>query len=124
LDGVPLFGERAAARPAIFSEHRWFEGGSYVARLVESGTLKLHDVRDGARGRERQELYDLGSDGDERHDLLGDPPPAALARLPELRAQLSEFGVGVALGAAPTVSHIDPQTAERLRLLGYEEERH
>jgi len=118
-DGSALFRDRDQLRPAVFSEHRWFEGGDYVARLVERGPLKLHDVRDDGRGEERQELYDIATDAGEQHNLIEAPPPAARDQLAAMIAALSEFGVGDAVAMAPSVSRIDAQTRERLRALGY-----
>jgi len=118
-DGLPLFQNRDEPRPAVFSEHRWFEGGDYVARMVERQSLKLHDVSDEARQRQRQELYDLASDRGEHHNLIDDPPTTAGEQVPAMLAALAEFGAAGGVAMAPSVSEIDPQTRERLRALGY-----
>jgi arylsulfatase A-like enzyme len=118
-DGVALFRGGAALRPEVFSEHRWFEGGDYIARMVERGALKLHDVQDDGRRRQRQELYDLASDRGESNNLIDDPPAAVGEQVPAMLASLAEFGAAGGVAMAPSVSKIDPQTQERLRALGY-----
>src|SRR5207245_8660852 len=83
LDGRALFAAGAnGGTPTAYAEHWWFEGGTYVSRMVRQGALKLHETRDEARGQERTELYDLAGDAPEQRNLLENP------------SAVSENGVG------------------------------
>jgi arylsulfatase A-like enzyme len=98
--------------------------GRYLRRLrsIESNGLRYIWSSDG-----RHELYDVAADPAEEHDLAGDPRFAARER--ELRERLEAFvasaseparrpGVVTPAGEG-AFEGLDPESAERLRELGY-----
>src|SRR5262249_20687235 len=72
-DGRALFAAQDGVTPTAFAEHWWLEGGTYSAKMVQRGDLKLHDAHDEARGQERSELYNLAKDATEQRNLLENP---------------------------------------------------
>jgi arylsulfatase A-like enzyme len=112
FDGRDLFGEANDDRP-VFSECYRFEGARYMARMVQLDGRKLIQTRDDAFGAERFELYDVTRDPSEQDDLLG---TSAVPGGDPLTPLLTGFGGSVAEGAP---KRIQPDTAERLRALGY-----
>lgn len=117
-DGRPLFAADATTTPTAYAEHFWFDGGTYVSRMVERGELKLKETKDEARGKEKTELYDLASDGGEQRNLLENAGAVRENGLGELQDLLAQFGDKVSVGSAVAVE-VDPSTRERLRALGY-----
>jgi arylsulfatase A-like enzyme len=119
LDGRALFAD-SDHRPAppAYSEHWWFEGGTYVSRMVREGQLKLQETRDEARGQERTELYDLAGDASEQRNLLENPAAVRDNGVGELQSLLARFGDKVSVASAVSVN-VDQSTKERLRQLGY-----
>jgi hypothetical protein len=119
LDGRALFASTpAGTAPAAFAEHWWYDGGTYVSRMVERGELKLKASRDETRGQEKTELYDLAADGGEQRNLLENAAAVRENRLGELQSLLDKFGEKVCVGCTEAVE-VDPSTKERLRALGY-----
>jgi arylsulfatase A-like enzyme len=119
LDGYALFAQPDGRPPRpAFAEHWWFEGGTYVSRMVRQGTLKLQESRDEARGQERSELYDLAGDASEQRNLLANPGAVSENGMGELQALLARFGDRVSVASAVAVD-VDQSTKERLRQLGY-----
>lgn len=118
-DGRPLFVTGAAEQPVTaFSEHWWFDGGTYSSRMVRHGDLKLLESRDASRGQERNELYDLATDASEQRNLLENPTAVSDNGLGELQGLLARFGDKVSVASAVKVK-VDQSTEERLRQLGY-----
>ncbi|MEO8604598.1 MAG: sulfatase [bacterium] len=119
VDGRALFASTATgAAPAAFAEHWWYDGGTYVSRMVERGALKLNESKDEARGQEKTELYDLSADGGEQRNLLENTAAVRENGLGELQGLLDKFGEKVCVGCTEAVE-VDPSTKERLRALGY-----
>ena len=119
FDGRPLFATGAEQSPATaFSEHWWFDGGTYSSRMVRRGGLKLMESRDEARGKERTELYDLATDASEKRNLLENPNAVSQNGVGELQALLDRFGDKVSVASAVRVD-VEQSTKERLRQLGY-----
>jgi arylsulfatase A-like enzyme len=119
LDGLALFTQTDGRPPrAIFAEHWWFEGGTYVSRMVRQGPLKLQESRDEAGGQERSELYDLAGDPSEQRNLLENPSAVSENGVGELQGLLARFGDKVSVASAVAVD-VDQSTRERLRQLGY-----
>jgi arylsulfatase A-like enzyme len=119
LDGLALFARTDASPPRpSFAEHWWFEGGTYVSRMVRQGALKLQESRDEARGQERSELYDLAGDASEQRNLLENPSAVSENEMGELQDLLARFGDKVSVASAVAVD-VDQSTRERLRQLGY-----
>jgi arylsulfatase A-like enzyme len=117
-DGRALFAAAAGGTPRAFAEHWWFEGGTYVSRMVRQGSLKLQETRDSARGQERSELYDLAGDAAEQRNLLENPGAVSEKDVGELQSLLARFGDKVSVASAVSVD-VDQSTRERLRQLGY-----
>lgn len=119
LDGLALFAQTDGGlqRPS-FAEHWWFEGGTYVSRMVRQGALKLQESRDEARGQERSELYNLAGDASEQRNLLENPGAVSENGMGELQGLLARFGDKVSVASAVAVD-VDQSTKERLRQLGY-----
>lgn len=119
LDGLALFAHSEGHPPRpTFAEHWWFEGGTYVSRMVRQGALKLQESRDEARGQERSELYDLAGDASEQRNLLENPGAVSENGMGELQGLLAQFGDKVSVASAVAVD-VDQSTKERLRQLGY-----
>src|SRR5262249_11587529 len=118
LDGRALFAAAADGTPTAYAEHWWFEGGTYVSRMVRQGSLKLQETRDTARAQERSELYDLSGDTAEQRNLLENPGAVSENGLGELHGLLARFGDKVSVASAVSVD-VDQSTKERLRQLGY-----
>ena len=119
LDGRALFASNAAgAVPTVFSEHWWFDGGTYSSRMVRHGGMKLMESRDEAKGQERTELYDLATDASEQRNLLENPNAVSENSLGELQGLLARFGDKVSVASAVRVD-VEQSTKERLRQLGY-----
>ena len=119
LDGRALFAATAnEGTPTAYAEHWWFEGGTYVSRMVRQGALKLQETHDEARGQERTELYDLAGDAPEQRNLLENPSAVSENGVGELQALLARFGDKVSVASAVSVD-VDQSTKERLRQLGY-----
>ena len=118
LDGRALFAAADAGPEAVFAEHWWLEGGTYVSRMVQRGPLKLQETRDEARGKERTELYDLGGDKLEQRNLLENPDALSDNGMGELRSLLARLGDKLSVASAAKVD-VDQSTKERLRQLGY-----
>ncbi|MBX3027535.1 sulfatase [bacterium] len=119
LDGRPLFAADAAQVAATaFSEHWWFDGGTYSSRMVRRGGMKLLESRDETRGQERTELYDLATDASEQRNLLENPTAVSENGLGELQGLLARFGDKVSVASAVRVD-VEQSTKERLRQLGY-----
>ena len=119
FDGRALFANGAATAPATaFSEHWWFDGGTYSSRMVRRGGLKLMESRDEARGQEKTELYDLATDASEKRNLLENPTAVSENGLGELQGLLARFGDKVSVASAVRVD-VEQSTKERLRQLGY-----
>jgi hypothetical protein len=119
VDGRPLFASGAASAPATaFAEHWWLEGGTYSARMVRRGALKLMESRDETRGQERTELYDLATDAGEKRNLLENPGAVSENDLGDLQGRLARFGDKVSVASAVKVE-MEQSTKERLRQLGY-----
>lgn len=119
VDGRPLFASGAeSATATAFSEHWWFDGGTYNSRMVRRGPLKLMESRDEARGKEKTELYDLASDASEKRNLLENPTAVSENGLGELQGLLARFGDKVSVASAVRVD-VEQSTKERLRQLGY-----
>jgi arylsulfatase A-like enzyme/Tfp pilus assembly protein PilF len=109
-DGVslrPLLSGRPQEVPPAYAESQqpWLGYGWAPLAAVRTAGEKLVLAP-------RPELYDLARDPDERKDLAS-ARPADVARLTALARQAE------ARGTAPSVRADDPQTAERLRALGY-----
>ena len=119
LDGRPLFASGAAtATHTAFSEHWWFEGGTYSSRMIRRGGMKLMESRDETRGQERTELYDLATDASEQRNLLENPTAVSENNVGELQGLLARFGDKVSVASAVRVD-MEQSTKERLRQLGY-----
>ncbi|MFN8643960.1 MAG: sulfatase-like hydrolase/transferase, partial [Candidatus Binatia bacterium] len=119
IDGRALFAATAAAAPSpAFSEHWWFEGGTYSSRTVRRGGMKLMESRDEARGQEKTELYDLATDPSEKRNLLENPSALSQNGVGELQGLLAGFGNKVSVASAVRVD-VEQSTKERLRQLGY-----
>lgn len=119
LDGRALFAADAAqASPTAFSEHWWFDGGTYSARMVRHGGMKLMESHDEARGQERTKLYDLATDAAEQRNLLENPTAVSENSLGELQGLLAQYGDKVSVASAAKVD-VEQSTKERLRQLGY-----
>jgi len=119
IDGQALFaGASGGATRAAFSEHWWFEGGTYVSQTVRQGALKLQETRDEARGLERSELYDLAADRSEQRNLLENSAAVSDNGVGELQSLLARFGDKVSVASSVSVE-VDPSTKERLHVLGY-----
>ncbi len=119
LDGRPLFASGAPdATPTAFSEHWWFDGGTYSSRMVRKGGMKLMESRDETKGQERTELYDLASDAKEQRNLLENPGAVSENSVGELQGLLARFGDKVSVASAVRVD-MEQSTKERLRQLGY-----
>ena len=119
FDGRPLFAAVRDGRvPAAFAEHWWYDGGTYVSRMVERGELKFKESKDEARGQEKTELYDLAADGGEQRNLLENAAAVRENDLGELQGLLNKLGEKVCVGCTEAVE-VDPSTKERLRALGY-----
>jgi len=119
FDGRALFGPAdVGTSPAAFAEHWWYDGGTYVSRMVERDNMKLNVSRDEARGKEKTELYDLAADGGEQRNLLENAAAVRENGLGELQGLLDKFGEKVCVGCTEAVE-VDPSTKERLRALGY-----
>ncbi len=89
-------------------------GDAYWSRSLTRGRLKVIESRLGAR--EALQLFDVGADPRELHDLAADEPAIAEA----MRARLAEITAAEASGAPPgETAAFDPVTRERLRALGY-----
>lgn len=118
IDGRPLFPAPAAFDQSTFSEHWWFQGGTYVSQAAARNGFKLTSTRDEAGGRQREELYDLRRDPGERNDMSGsaEARDEEIVGLRTVLADLADDGVAEAGGK---VRKIDSETAERLRALGY-----
>ena len=121
IDGRVLFPAPSPADRPAFTEHWWFEGGTYVARAVEHRGLKLQSAHDEGRGREGEALYDLRQDPAEQSDLLGRGTYEA-SDLTALRRVLADIGGDGPRESAEVLDDIDPATRERLRKLGYLED--
>ena len=117
-DGRALFAATNRGTPTAFAEHWWFEGGTYVSRMVRQGSLKLQETRDAARSQERSELYDLAGDSAEQRNLLENPGVVSDNDMGELQGLLARFGDKVSVASAVSVD-VDQSTKERLRQLGY-----
>jgi len=119
FQGRSLFGRTggvAAARP-VFSE---FPLGGELA-LIDRDRKWMHT-------QEREELYDLREDPDERRDLLrvgtagaSDQPPPALEKLREEAARVTRDNASlrVRLGVQESTEAPAPAVLEQLRALGY-----
>jgi arylsulfatase A-like enzyme len=114
VDRRPGEARRAAAEPgpsgewAAFSESPWFG----KQRAVTKGRYRLIYSLASAR----TELYDIGSDPFEQHDLVETMP----ARVSELRRALAGWRDRVqATVVAGERSRIDQETREQLKALGY-----
>lgn len=119
VDGRPLFAADATTIPATaFSEHWWFDGGTYSSRMVRTGDMKLKESRDESKGQEKTELYDLATDASEQRNLLENPTAVRENELGELQGLLARFGDKVSVASAVKVK-VDQSTEERLRQLGY-----
>lgn len=118
LDGRPLFAAADSPPDTAFAEHWWLDGGTYVSRMVQQGSLKLQESRDETSGKERTELYDLVADRREQRNLLENPEPVSDKSMGELRSLLARFGDRLSVASAVSVD-VDPSTKERLRQLGY-----
>jgi arylsulfatase A-like enzyme len=119
VDGRALFAAAPSdARPTAYAEHFWFDGGTYISRMVERDALKLKETRDEARGREKTELYDLAADSAEQRNLLENHEAVRENGVGELQDLLARFGDKVSVDSAVAVE-VDPSTQERLRALGY-----
>jgi arylsulfatase A-like enzyme len=118
LDGRPLFATGTTPIPTAYAEHFWFDGGTYVSRMVERGELKLKETKDEASGKEKTELYDLAADGGEQRNLLENAGAVRENGLGELQDLLVQFGDKLSVGSTVAVE-VDPSTKERLRALGY-----
>ena len=116
-DGRALFAAQEGVTPTAFSEHWWLDGGTYSAKMVQRGTLKLHDAHDEARGQERSELYDLDGDSAEQRNLLENPGVVSENDMGELQGLLARFGDKVSVASVSV--DMDQSTKERLRQLGY-----
>jgi arylsulfatase A-like enzyme len=116
-DGRPLFAAGEGGTPTVFSEHWWFEGGTYTAKMVQRGSLKLHDTSDQGRDQERSELYNLASDAREQRNLLENPAAVSENGLGELHSLLAQFGDKMSVASVSV--EVDQSTKERLRQLGY-----
>ena len=77
---------------------------------LQRGDLKLiyHQLQP-----ENSELYDLGSDPGERHDLAAERPDVLREMIAELKSR------GALSDLMPGMTPTDPEHAERLRSLGY-----
>jgi arylsulfatase A-like enzyme len=118
LDGRALFAASSPGTPTAFAEHWWFEGGTYVSRMVRQGDLKLQETHDEARGQERSELFDLAGDTLEQRNLLENRSAVSENEMGELQGLLARFGDKVSVASAVAVD-VDQSTKERLRQLGY-----
>jgi arylsulfatase A-like enzyme len=118
IEGRALLPESAEVAPSTFTEHWWFQGGTYVAQAVERSGLKLQSARDRGRDRAGEELYDLRQDAGEQVNLLANGSFAA-PELAELRALMAMLGSDEIQVSREALDEIDPQTRERLRNLGY-----
>ena len=108
----PRFGE--ASKPARQeSDPRWFNNPK--ARYVRDGSFKY--IRTPYLGKE--ELYDLGADPHEQHNLLESATAQVAARAADLRRKLDAWTAA----QDPLPSHFDLQrrdeTIARLKALGY-----
>ncbi len=106
-----------AGTATVFSEHWWFEGSTYTAKMVQRGTLKLHDTHDQGRDQERSELYNLASDAGEERNLLENPAAVSENGVGELHSLLVQFGDKMSVASVSV--DVDQSTKERLRQLGY-----
>ena len=87
----------------------WNPGLRRSARSIISGSMKLISFSNGVK-----ELYDLSRDPNEEHNLY--PEPAAAA----LQSKLFQFAeLAAAKGQKTTPVHVNTQTVEKLRSLGY-----
>lgn len=119
VDGRTLFAADAASKgTTAFSEHWWFDGGTYSSRMVRNRDMKLLESRDEAKSQERTELYDLATDASEQRNLLENPTAVSDNSLGELQGLLARFGDKVSVASAVKVK-VDQSTEERLRQLGY-----
>lgn len=116
-DGRALFAATDVKSPTVFAEHWWMDGGTYVSRMVQQGSMKLCDTRDDAVGRKRTELYDLRADPGEQQNLLENSGTVSEETVGELKGLLARFGDEMVPSAAAV--DIDQSTRERLHQLGY-----
>ena len=113
-------GDAATARAATLERGSPLMRSDVRFRAYRSGSWKLVEASDGST-----HLFDLAADPEERHDLARARPSETARLAAELAAHcarlhlpaLSSDGVAPAAPPAP----IDPDTAERLRALGYAE---
>lgn len=102
LDGVSfaaaLRGGRPPQRPRLFWHFPCYVGGAPPSSAVREGDLKLLEFfEDGGR----VELYDLGADPEERHDLAARMPRQAAALAATLRAWQRATGAALPGGENP-----------------------
>lgn len=116
-DGRSLFAAQTDPSPTVFSEHWWLDGGTYTAKMVQRGAMKLHDARDQNRDQERAELYNLASDAGEERNLLENPAAVSENGVGELHNLLARFGDKMSVASVSV--DVDQSTKERLRQLGY-----
>ncbi|MBI5710693.1 MAG: sulfatase [Candidatus Eisenbacteria bacterium] len=107
------FGQATKPWQEVETDPRWTN--LRKSRCVCQGRFKL--IQTPWLGTE--ELYDLGSDPDERTDLLKDPSPRVAALAASLRRKLEHW----AASAKPLPSRFEPaqqeETIRRLKSLGY-----
>lgn len=116
FDGRNLLAGEAGEGPA-FAEYWEFHGAGYESYAALHGRWKMIRTRDGRRGRERTEVYDLENDPGEQRNLLEASQPAADVPVTELRAALDSFGRRDGRSAPEVV--LNEETRERMRRLGY-----
>ena len=107
------FGQATKPWQRVETDPRWTNINK--ARCIRQGRHKLIQVP----YAHTEELYDLGADPLEQHDLLQDASPENAAVAARLRTRLEAW----AATAAPLPSRFEPsqrqETRERLRALGY-----
>lgn len=108
---VSLIHDPEAISPPVYSEV--FHAGSY-ARAVQNGRYKLIEAH--SHSKEAWLLFDLEQDPGEQHPLEVETHPKGQ----ELRQLLASFhGRANRIAVAPKTVHIDQDTQDRLRALGY-----